>query len=81
MFDISLLRSSKYYQFNASKNHHPALAGEQNWFGWLDDDVGRLRGAISIGERERETERVEEKERERERESKAHIFSRISYIL
>jgi hypothetical protein len=77
VFDILLLRSSKYYQFHASKNHHPALACEQNWFGWLDDDVGRLRGAISIGEKERETERVEE----REKESKAHVFSRISDIL
>ena len=63
----------------ATDREKSSRACERNWFGWLDD-VGRLRGAISIDEEKRK-EAARGRRRERERESKAYVLSRIGDVL
>jgi len=48
-------RSSKRsgFRYENSPSHRP-IAFVQNWFEWLDDDVGTLHGAISIDESKEE---------------------------
>ena len=61
----------------ATDREKSSRACERNWFGWLDD-VGRLRGAISIDEEKR---KEAARGRRGERESKAYVLSRIGDVL